>query len=135
MGENSDERGSRVGHVGIEAALFFPKLADPGTLFGFETCHDLVHVSLVAASVIALGDRVLVDTGEELCDIVVGYSGGRPLRFVSSGLHCGGQFFSGEPFWSIGHDACIDGLRFIFHSGNEFGVVFYDVVLLTEVLR
>ena len=71
MGENSDERGSRVGHVGIEAALFFPELADPSTLFGFEVGHDLVDVGLVAISVIALGDRVLVDAGEELCDCLL----------------------------------------------------------------
>ena len=135
MGENSDERGSRVGHVGIEAALFFPESADPGALFGFEPGHDLVHVSLVAASVIALGDRVLVDAGEELCGIGVGCSGGRPLQFVCLGLLRCGQFFRGEPFRSIVHDARIDGLRFLFHLDNEFGVVFYDVVLLTEILR
>ena len=55
VGEDPDERRSRIGHVGIEAALFFPKLADPGALFGFEAGHDLVDVRLVAASVVAFG--------------------------------------------------------------------------------
>ncbi len=63
MGENPDERGSRVGHVRIEAAFFFPELADPNTLFGFETSHDAVDVRLVAVSLIALGKGILVDAG------------------------------------------------------------------------
>lgn len=65
MDEDPDERGSRVGHVRIEAALFFPELADPRPLLGFETGHDAVDVRLVAASVDALGKRILVDAGEE----------------------------------------------------------------------
>ena len=55
VGENPDERGSRVGHVRIDAAFFSPELADPLALFGFEAGHDLVDVGLVAASVVALG--------------------------------------------------------------------------------
>ena len=135
VGENPDKRGSRVGHVRIEATLSFPELADPGTLLGFESGHDLVDVRLVAASVIIFGDGVLVDAGDELRGIDVGCSGGGPISCMFLRLLRGGLFFWGEPFRSIGHDTSVDGLRFLFHSGNEFGVVFCDVVLLTEILR
>ena len=135
MGKNFNEGGSRVGHVGIKSAFFFPELADAGTLFGFKTGHNTIDVRLMSASMIAARKVVLIYAGEELCGIVVGCSGGRPLRFVCSSLICGSLFFRSEPFRSIGHDARIDGLGFLFHSGNEFGVVFYDVVLLTEILR
>ena len=107
VGEDFDEGGSRIGHVRIEAALFFPELADPGTLFGFETGHDAVDVRLVAASLIPVGKGGLVNAGEELRCIGVGCSGGRRLRSVYSGLLRCGLFFRGEPFRSIGHDALV----------------------------
>ena len=66
VSENPHERGSRIGHVRIEAAFFFPKLADPGALLGFEPGHDAIDVRLVVVSVIAFGKRILVDACEEL---------------------------------------------------------------------
>ena len=135
MCKNSNEGGTRVWHVRIEPALFFPELADPGTRFGFETGHDLVHVSLVAACEIALGDGVLVDASEKLRGIGVGCSGDRPLRSVSPGLLRGGLFFRGDIFRSIGHDTFVDEVGLLFHSGDEFGTLFSNVVLLAEILR
>ena len=86
MSEDFDERGSRIGHVGTEAALVFPEFADPGELFGLETGHDLVDVRLVAASVVALGKVILVDAGEELRGIGLGCSGGWSIGFIFLGL-------------------------------------------------
>ena len=135
VGENLDERGSRIGHVRIEAAFFFPELADPGTLFGFEPGHDAIDVRLVAASVIAFGKRILVDASEELRGIGVGCSGGGPIRCIFLRLFRGGQFLGCEPFRGVGHDALVDGSGLFFHSSDEFGALFRNVVLLTDILR
>ena len=72
MGEDSDKRGSRVGHVRVEATFLFPEPANPGTLFGLEACHDAIDVTLVEASLVALRKIVLVDPGQEVCSIGVG---------------------------------------------------------------
>jgi hypothetical protein len=66
VSEDFDERGSRIGHVWIEAAFFFPELADPRALLGFESAHDSIDVLLVAASLVTLRKRVLVDASEEV---------------------------------------------------------------------
>ena len=71
MGKNFNEGGSRVGHVGIKSAFFFPELADAGALFGFKTGHNTIDVRLMSASMIAARKVVLIYAGEELCDIVV----------------------------------------------------------------
>ena len=134
MSKNFNEGGSRVWYVGIEPAFFLPELADPDTLFWFETGHDTIDIGLMSASIITDWKVILIYAGEEVRGIGIECSGGWPLRFVSSGLRRCVQFFSGEPFRSINHDARIDGLRFLFHSGDKFGVGFYDVVLLTEIL-
>jgi hypothetical protein len=39
------------------------------------------------------------------------------------------------PFRSIGHDTPVDGSGLLFHSGNEFGAFFCNVLLLCEILR
>mgnify|MGYP007000416631 CR=1 len=118
----------RVGHVRVEAALFFPELADPGTLFGFNTCHNAIDIRLMSASMITVWKVILIYTGEELPDNVDGYSGGRPLRFVSSGLLRSDLFFGGAIFRSIGHDTFVDEVGLLFHSGDEPGVLFRNVV-------
>ena len=115
MGKDFYIGGSPIGHARIEAKLLFPELADPGSLFGFESGHGLVDVRLVATSIITLRKRIPVDAGEELSGIGFGCSSCRLLQHVSSLLRRG-LFFWGEPFRSISHDTFVDKVGLLFHS-------------------
>ena len=134
VGENPDEGGSRVGHVRIDAAFFFPELADPRALLGFEAGHYPVDVGLVAASLVVFGKRILVDAGEKLPGIGIGGSGGGLIRSTFLRLLRGGKFIGREPFRGIGHDTSIDCLSLFLHSGDQFGALFRDIVLLADIL-
>ena len=92
MGENSAQR-APAGYVGIEAALFFP-VGRPAGVVGFQTGDASMQAQ--AASVIVLGDGVLVDAGEELRYRRQALR--RQAVAVRLGFFRCGQFFSGEPF-------------------------------------
>ena len=79
ISENFDERGSPIGHVWIENAFFFPEFNDTGTLFGFETGHDLVNVGLVAASLVVVWKGIFVDASQEVRGLRTRCSGDGPL--------------------------------------------------------
>ena len=60
MSKNFNEGGSRVWHIRIEPAFFFPELADTGTLFGFKTGNNAIDIGLMSASIITDWKVILV---------------------------------------------------------------------------
>ena len=85
------------------------------------------------ANVIIIGERILVDASQEFRGFQTRCLGDGPLYRISRKLLRCGRFFGVGPFWSICHDAAIDGRGLFFQAGGECGLFFRNVVLLTEI--
>ena len=123
VGEDFDIGRTGVGHVGIATAFFSPELADTGALIGFEFAHHAFDVLLVAAALVTLRKRVLVDAGEEIIVLFARFGRSRPSCFLR-----------GDPFRTVGHNAFIDRVGLLFHPGNDLGHLGRDVMLLAQIV-